>query len=66
MLFIQFEKFNIAINDLNRALAINPHFASSLYGRGLAKQKKGDPAGGKIDIAAAQTLDPQIVQHFGK
>jgi tetratricopeptide (TPR) repeat protein len=59
-------KFDPALADYNAALAVNPRFASSLYGRGLTKQKMGDEAGGKIDITAAQGVDPQIVQHFGK
>jgi hypothetical protein len=40
--------------------------ASSLYGRGLAKQEKGDKPGGDADIAAAQKIDKDIAQHFGK
>ena len=59
-------KFAPALADYSAALAVNPHFASSLYGRGLTKQKMGDDAGGKIDITAAQGVDPMIAQHFGK
>jgi len=56
----------MALEDYNAALAINPRLASSLYGRGVAKQKSGDPTGGRIDIATAQAIDPMIAQHFGK
>jgi tetratricopeptide (TPR) repeat protein len=59
-------KFDLALTDYNAALAVNPRFASSLYGRGLAKQGMGDKAGGKIDIGAAEGIDPLIVQHFGR
>jgi hypothetical protein len=30
------------------------------------KQQKGDKSGGDADIAAAQTIDPKIAEHFGK
>jgi tetratricopeptide (TPR) repeat protein/predicted aspartyl protease len=59
-------KFDLALNDYNAALAVNPRFASSLYGRGLTKQGMGDQTGGKIDIRAAEGIDPLIAQHFGK
>ena len=59
-------KYELALADYDAALAINPRLASSLYGRGLAKQRKGDPGGGRIDFAAARAIDPKIVQNFGK
>jgi hypothetical protein len=52
--------------DYNAALAINPNFASSLYGRGLVKQQMGDRAGGGADLAAARAIDRLISQNFGK
>jgi hypothetical protein len=40
--------------------------ASSLYGRGLAKRRRGDDAGGEADIAAARRLNLDIaVGHAG-
>jgi hypothetical protein len=53
-----------AIDDYNAALRINPMLASSLYGRGLAKLKKGDPTGGNADIAAAKAIEANIVAGF--
>ncbi len=55
-----------AIDDYDDALHRNPKSASSLYGRGLAKRDKGDAAGANADIAAAQAIDADIAQHFGK
>jgi tetratricopeptide (TPR) repeat protein len=59
-------KFDLALTDYNAALAVNPRFASSLYGRGLTKQGMGDQAGGKVDLKAAEGIDPLITRHFGK
>jgi hypothetical protein len=35
-----------------------------LYGRGLAKQKKGDLAGGDADIAAAKAKRVSVAEEF--
>jgi len=59
-------KFDLALADYNAALAVNPRFASSLYGRGLTKQGMGDQPGGKVDLKAAENIDPLIARHFGK
>jgi hypothetical protein len=34
----------------------------ALYLRGVAKQKKGDTAGGTADIAAAKRIDPNAAR----
>src|SRR5438067_481060 len=39
-------EFDQAIADYNAVLTLNPKKGMSLYGRGLAKQKKGDKTGG--------------------
>jgi predicted aspartyl protease len=48
----------------NRALAIKPDLASSLFMRGYTKRKLGDAAGGDADIAAAKTLDADVPNTF--
>jgi hypothetical protein len=48
-------------HDYSSALRVNPKSASSLYGRGLAKLKKGDTSGGNADIAAAKAIEANIV-----
>jgi Flp pilus assembly protein TadD len=53
-----------AIEDYNAALKISPRKAGALYGRGLAKLKTGDVAGGKADIAAAKLIKPRITEEF--
>jgi tetratricopeptide (TPR) repeat protein len=55
-----------AIADYNEALKINPKQAFSLFGRGLAKLKKGDASGGEADIAAAKAIQTNIAEEFGR
>ena len=58
------EQTKNAIADFDAALKINPRLTSSLYGRGLAKQRNGSIAEGNLDIANAKAMDPNIVQEF--
>jgi hypothetical protein len=37
---------------------------SSLYGRGLARQRSGAVAEGNLDIANAKAMDPDIEKEF--
>jgi hypothetical protein len=37
---------------------------SSLYGRGLAKQRNGAISEGALDISNAKAMDPNIVKEF--
>jgi hypothetical protein len=53
-----------SIADFDAALALNPRLANSLYGRGIAKRKNGDPAGADTDLAAAKAIRPGIAQEF--
>jgi tetratricopeptide (TPR) repeat protein len=57
-------QFESAINDYSSALRIEPNLASALYGRGLARIKKGDSTGGNADLAAAAKLEKKIVENF--
>jgi hypothetical protein len=45
-------------------LSIRPKLAHCLYGRGLAKRKKGDLVGGNADIDAAVATRPAIAAEF--
>ena len=56
--------FKKAIADYDAILKIDPKNADSLYGRGVAKQKIGDTAGGNADIATATSLDGKIAERF--
>jgi len=52
-----------SIADYDAALKANPQLASSLYGRGLAKNKK-QPHGGDSDLAAAAAIQPDIAKDY--
>jgi tetratricopeptide repeat protein len=59
-------QWDAAIADYSSALRLAPRLASSLYGRGLAKLKKGDAADGDADIAAAKAIGAKIVEDFAR
>jgi tetratricopeptide (TPR) repeat protein len=62
--YLKSEQWDLAIADFNGALQIDTKLASALYGRGYAKMKKGDVAGGKSDIAAAQVIKKDIEAEY--
>jgi len=53
-----------AIADYDAGLRLDPKCAACLYGRGLAKLKKGDEAGGKADLALATVIKPDVAEQF--
>ena len=55
-----------ALADFEEALRIEPNFAYALYGRGLSRRMAGDVLGGDADIAAAQRIQQDIAQRFGR
>lgn len=55
-----------ALADYDDALKLDPKFAGAHYGRGLAKIKKGDKAGGDADIAAAIAIKAGIAEEYAK
>jgi hypothetical protein len=59
-------RLNDAVADYDAALGLNAKLASSLYGRGLAKQKKGDTPGASADIAAAKAIRQDIADQFSR
>jgi len=58
--------FDRAIVDYDAALKHHPTTASSLYGRGVAKLRSGDSAGGGADIAAAKSIQADIADQFSR
>jgi len=59
-------QFDSAIQDYSSALRIEPRLASALYGRGLARLKKGDAAGGNADVEAARKLQTKVADDFSQ
>ena len=56
--------YKAALADYDAALGKRPGYASSLYMRGMTKQKAGDAKGGDIDIAAANAADAKIAARY--
>lgn len=58
-------EFDRAIVDYNAALELNPGHIAALYGRGIARLRKGGMvAAANKDINAAKEADPGIVAKF--
>jgi tetratricopeptide (TPR) repeat protein len=64
LIFLKMGQLDSAIEDYSSALRIEPQMASALYGRGLARLKKGDAAGGNADVAEAKKLETTVVDDF--
>ena len=56
-------QFDRAIADYSDALDSDPKLATSIYGRGIARLKKGDRRG-SADIASAQAIKSDIAEEF--
>jgi tetratricopeptide (TPR) repeat protein len=65
--FVQLKagRYDQAVEDYTLALEILSN-AETLFGRGIAKAKKGEAAAGDVDIAEARALDPNIAQKFAR
>jgi Flp pilus assembly protein TadD len=66
ILNLKWKKLDLAIADFNESLRRDPKDSTSLYGRGLAKQKKGDKPGASADMNAAVALNPTIAEYFSR
>lgn len=59
-------RLDAAIADYDVAIELNPKRAAAFYGRGLARQRKGDAAGGAADIAAARAIKADIAEQMAR
>ena len=64
ILYLKWKKLDLALADFNETLRHNPKNATALYGRGLAKRKKGDTAGAAADMDAANKLYPTVAKYY--
>jgi tetratricopeptide (TPR) repeat protein len=64
LIYLKLGEWDLAIADYDSALRLDPQLATSLYGRGLARLKKGDTSEGSADVAAAEKLEANIVADF--
>jgi tetratricopeptide (TPR) repeat protein len=62
--YLKMGEWKLAVADFNSALRLDPKSASARYGRGLAKLKIGDLAGGKADTAAAKAAEQDVEGKF--
>ena len=59
-------QFDQAIADFDQALKPRPTLASALYGRGVAKLKKGENASGEAEVSAAKAIKPNVAEEFAR
>ena len=64
--YLKMGQWDSAIDDYRSALRLDPKLASSLYGRGLARLKKGDVTGGNAGIAAGKAIEANIAEDFAR
>ena len=64
LILLKLGRFDEAIADYDAALKVYAKGANSLYGRGVARRLKGDTIGGDADVAAAQSLRPDLTDEM--
>ena len=64
LIHLKMGQLDEAIDDYTSALRFNQTLAAALYGRGLARLKKGDVTGSSTDISAAKTIQLKIADDF--
>ena len=62
LVLLRLGRLDEAIRQYDASIKAQPKHAWSLYGRGLAKLRKGDKAGGEADIAAAMAIEPGVAE----
>jgi tetratricopeptide (TPR) repeat protein len=66
LIYLKMGQLGAAIEDYSSALRSEPKLASALYGRGLAKLRSGDRAGGDADVSAAKTIQGNVGDDFAR
>lgn len=64
LVLLRMGRYDDAVARYDRALAKAPKQSASLYGRGIAKLRKGDTAAGNADVAAALKISASIASEF--
>jgi len=62
--FIRHDKFNEAITEFNKVIAINPESANAYYNLGFAYDKKGDLAEAISNFSKAIEIDPTLTDAY--
>ena len=58
------QDYDRALGDFDTVLGFNDKNSLALYGRGVVKLKKGETQAGTADIAAAKSINPNVVEEF--
>ena len=58
--YLRLDKPQKALADFDRAIALRPNDAWSIYGRGLAHLRLGQAALGQADLAEARQAEPDV------
>jgi tetratricopeptide (TPR) repeat protein len=66
LVYLKLGQYDAAIADYDAVLKSVPDFPDSLYGRGMAKRKKGDGAGSDMDLTRAKALRADIAAEFAR
>lgn len=67
LVYFQLGRYQEALDDFEAALTISDSIASSLFMRGIVKQRRDkSDASAKTDIALAQSLSPKVIGEFAK
>src|SRR5215471_13026444 len=64
--YLKLGEIDRAIAEYDSVLRADPEKPFSLYGRGVAKQKKGDVVGAEADMLAARAIRPDIADKFAE
>lgn len=64
--YLKLGMLDASIADYDAALGLQPGRPYSLFGRGVARQRKGDTAGGQSDMTAARDQVPGIAEEFAR
>jgi tetratricopeptide (TPR) repeat protein len=64
--YLRLNRLDEAIADYDAAIRLDAKQVGSLCGRGLARHKNGDQAGGDADIASAAAINASIASEYAK
>ncbi len=64
--YLKLNQIDNAMKDYDAALKLDPKLAGALYGRGIARTRKGDKNGGTTDINAAKAIRADIAEEFAR
>jgi tetratricopeptide (TPR) repeat protein len=66
LVYLKLGRLDAALADFEAALKRDPKDAVALFGRGIARRKKGDKAGGDLDISAAKVASGSVADYFAR